>query len=120
MALKGSAIRNTVLAKLMPLLWHGLVDEAIKYLHSVPDTQIKNPEEIGHLISYLTRNRPMIPAYAVRRELGLRHSSNRGEKSNDLIVAERQKHNGMSWSKDGSVALASVTRTSDSLEKMDI
>ena len=109
MALKGSAIRHTVLAKLMPLLWHGLVDEAIKYLHSLPDTQIKNPEEIGHLISYLTRNRPMIPAYAVRRELGLRNSSNRGEKSNDLIVAERQKHNGMSWSKDGSVALASVT-----------
>lgn len=108
-ALKGRAIRNTVLEKLMPLLWHGLVDEAIKYMHSLPETQIKNPEEIGHLISYLTRNRPMIPAYAVRRELGLRNSSNRGEKSNDLIVAERQKHNGMSWSKCGSVALASVT-----------
>jgi len=28
---------------------------------------------------------------------------------NDLIVSERQKHNGMSWSKQGSVALASVT-----------
>jgi hypothetical protein len=28
---------------------------------------------------------------------------------NDLIVSERQKHNGMSWSKPGSVALASVT-----------
>jgi len=109
MALKGRAIRNTVLEKLMPLLWHGLVDEAIKYMHSLPETQIKNPEEIGHLISYLTRNRPMIPAYAVRRELGRRNSSNRGEKSNDLIVAERQKHNGMSWSKCGSVALASVT-----------
>ncbi|MDI6795258.1 MAG: hypothetical protein QME81_20750 [bacterium] len=27
---------------------------------------------------------------------------------NDLLVSERQKHNGMSWSKDGSVALASV------------
>ena len=51
----------------------------------------------------------MIPAYAVRRELGLRNSSNRGEKSNDLIVSERQKHNGMSWSNSGSVALASVT-----------
>jgi len=59
---------NTVLAKLMPLLWHGLVDEAIKSLHSLPDTQSKNPEDIGHLISYVTRNRPMIPAYAVRRE----------------------------------------------------
>ncbi len=51
----------------------------------------------------------MIPVYAVRRELGLRHSSNRGEKANDLLVAARQKHNGMSWSKSGSVALASVT-----------
>ncbi len=109
MALKGRAIRNAVLEKLMPLLWHGLVEEAIKYIHSLPETQIKNPEEIGHLISYLTRNRPMIPAYAVRRELGLRNSSNRVEKSNDLIVAERQKHNGMSWSKCGSVGLASVT-----------
>ena len=28
---------------------------------------------------------------------------------NDLVVAERQKHNGMSWSKEGSVALASIT-----------
>jgi len=28
---------------------------------------------------------------------------------NDLIVSERQKHNGMSWSKRGSVALASIT-----------
>ena len=28
---------------------------------------------------------------------------------NDLIVSNRQKHNGMSWSKDGSIALASIT-----------
>ncbi len=28
---------------------------------------------------------------------------------NDLVVSERQKHNGMSWSKPGSVALASLT-----------
>jgi len=32
-----------------------------------------------------------------------------GEKMNDLIISERQKHNGMSWSKQGYVALASVT-----------
>ncbi|MEW6619217.1 MAG: hypothetical protein AB1422_07760 [bacterium] len=35
-------------------------------------------------------------------------SSNRGEKANDLAVADRQKHNGMRWSKKGSSALASV------------
>lgn len=68
MALQGRAMRHMGREKLMPLLWHGLVDEAIKSLQSVPDTQIKNPEEIGHLSSSLTRNRPMIPAYAVRRE----------------------------------------------------
>lgn len=36
-------------------------------------------------------------------------SSSIGEKMNDLLVSERQQHNGMSWSKDGSVALASIT-----------
>ena len=28
---------------------------------------------------------------------------------NDLLVSNRQKNNGMSWSKKGSVALASIT-----------
>ena len=109
MAVKGREICNAVLEELRPFLWHGLVDQAIQYLKSVPETQIKNTEAIKHLISYLERNRPMIPAYALRSELGLRNSSNRGEKSNDLIVAERQKHKGMSWSTSGSVGLASVS-----------
>ncbi len=109
MALKGRDIRNTVLEKLLPLLWHGLVDQAINYLQSLSESQIKNEKERSHLIGYLEKNRPMIPAYVIRSELGLRNSSNRGEKSNDLIVADRQKHNGMSWSNSGSVALASVT-----------
>ena len=93
----------------MPLLWHGLVDQAIDYLSHIAADQIKNDDELKHLMSYLERNRGMIPVYAVRRELGLRNSSNRGEKANDLLVAARQKHNGMSWSKTGSVALAYVT-----------
>jgi len=109
MALKGSKIRNTVLSKLMPLLWHGLVDEAISYLKELPQELIKNQKEIQSLLDYLEKNRPMIPAYAIRKRLGLRNSSNRGEKANDLLVAERQKHNGTAWSKPGSVALASLT-----------
>ena len=94
---------------MMPLLWHGLVDQAVIYLKSLPESEIKNEEERLHLINYLTKNRPMIPVYAVRKALGLRNSSNRVEKANDLIVADRQKHNGMSWSKSGSMSLASVT-----------
>src|SRR5712691_4699939 len=81
MALKGSKIRHAVLGKLMPLLWYGLVDQAIGYLSNIPEDQIKNPDEVIHLMTYLGKNRPMIPVYAVRRELGLRNSSNRGEKA---------------------------------------
>ena len=109
MAVRGKEIRNTVLEKLLPLLWHGLGDHAITYLKNLPAAQIKNEQERSHLIEYFAKNRLMIPAYAVRSELGLRNSSNRGEKANDLLVAARQKHNGMSWSPSGSLALASVT-----------
>lgn len=109
MAMKGTEIRKKILENLTPLLWHGLVDQAVIYLESLPESEIKNDEARIDLITYLTRNRPMIPVYAVRKRLGLRNSSNRGEKANDLMVANRQKHKGMSWSKSGSVALASVT-----------
>jgi len=61
------------------------------------------------MIQYWARHQGEIPAYAVRHALGLRHSSNIGEKPNDLVVSARQKPTGMSWSKKGSVGLASVT-----------
>jgi len=45
----------------------------------------------------------------MRHKLGLRISSNRVEKANDIVVATRQKNNGMSWSMSGSGALAAIT-----------
>jgi len=109
MALKGRVIRNALLDELFPFLWHGCVDRAIALLQSVDSTQIKNQKALADLIGYLERNRPYIPCYSVRKRLGLWNSSNRGEKANDLVVSDRQKHNGMSWSKPGSAALAAVT-----------
>jgi hypothetical protein len=41
--------------------------------------------------------------------LGLRNSSDLVEKANDLVMAKRQKHDVMAWSKEGSVGLASVS-----------
>jgi hypothetical protein len=70
---------------------------------------VKDEKALSDLIGYLERNRPYIPCYSVWKQLGLPNSSNRGEKANDLVVSARQKHNGMSWSKPGSVALAAVT-----------
>ena len=93
----------------MPLLWNGLTDDAIKYLESLDNKLIKDQCHILKLIEYLKRNYNYIPCYSVRKKLGLRNSSNLGEKMNDLIISERQKHNGMSWSKDGSICLAGLT-----------
>ncbi len=109
LALMGRQVRNTLLEQLLPCLWNGCVDRAIAVLKSVEPGQVKNQKAFADLIAYLERNRPYIPCYSVRKRLGLRNSSNTGEKANDLVVSERQKHNGMSWSKPGSVALAAVT-----------
>jgi hypothetical protein len=108
-ALKGREIRNSLLEELLPCLWHGCVDRAIARLQAVEPFHIKDEKALSDLIGYLERNRPYIPCYSVRKQLGLPNSSNRGEKANDLVVSARQKHNGMSWSKPGSVALAAVT-----------
>jgi hypothetical protein len=109
MAMKGRHIRNDVLARLMYLLWYGMVDKAIEYLSNLSEGSIKDKSALARLINYIERNRSYIPCYGVRKKLGLRNSSNRGEKSNDLIVSYRQKHNGMSWSKSGSVSLATLS-----------
>ncbi|MCD4719090.1 MAG: hypothetical protein K8S13_04425 [Desulfobacula sp.] len=109
MAMKGRIIRNQVLDKLMPLLWHGLTQQGIELLKQTSSDLVKNVDVMQKLIGYLERNTSIIPCYATRKELGLCNSSAIGEKMNDLVVAERQKHNGMSWSKNGSVALASIT-----------
>ena len=109
MAMQGRVVRNDVLERLLPILWHGLTDKAIIFLEEMDPHQIKNQSHVEKLVQYLHRNKPYIPCYAIRKQLGLRNSSNIGEKMNDLIVSDRQKHNGMSWSKPGSVALASIT-----------
>jgi hypothetical protein len=109
MAMKGYKIRNELLEQLRPLIWHGMTDMAIVLIKNIEMSSIKDMKSIEKLIAYFERNKPYIPNYAARKELGLCNSSAIGEKMNDLVVSERQKHNGMSWSKDGSVTLATIT-----------
>ena len=103
------AYRNEMLQKTMPLLWRGDVDGAVTMLKSIDTGMVKNSGSLSYLTRYLERVRASIPNYMLRAALGLRNSSNRGEKANDLIVSNRQKHNGMSWSDAGSTTLASVS-----------
>lgn len=109
LTLRGAKIRNAILDQLLPLLWLGQIDKAILYLNTISADQLKSGQTVERLIGYFERNRACIPCYALRKQLGLRNSSNKGEKANDLCVATRQKHNGMSWSLDGSASLATIT-----------
>jgi hypothetical protein len=109
MAMKGKQVRKKVLEHILALLWRGKIDLAITYLKGLNEDDLKNPEEIKLLIGYFERNRSFIPCYALRQKLGLRVSSNPVEKANNLVVSDRQKHNGMSWSAYGSTGLATVT-----------
>lgn len=63
---------------------------------------------VNNLLGYFQKKSAAITCYALRAKLGLRNSSNPVEKANDLVVAGRQKHNGMAWSPEGSGALAAL------------
>ena len=109
MSVKGKEKRNEILQKLLRILWAGNVDEAIACLRNLNEDILRPKNKIDDLCQYLVKHREHIPPYALRAELGLRNSSNRVEKANDLCVAQRQKHNGMSWSSSGSGALAQIS-----------
>lgn len=104
----GKKIRNEILQKLLRILWTGNVDNAIDYLNSLQESFLRPQNRIQDLCAYFEKNRVCIPCYALRNGFHLKNSSNRVEKANDLVVAHRQKHNGMSWSVSGSGAIAQI------------
>jgi hypothetical protein len=109
MAINGKQVKQQLLSELLAWLWLGKVERAMKVLRDLSQETIKNQKELDNLVNYLDRNQACIPCYALRKKLGLRISSNPVEKANDLLVSNRQKHNGMSWSADGSTSLATLT-----------
>ncbi len=110
MALKGPKdARHDIRAALDQKLWAGNFDDAANYIRNLDGKYVKNEYKLNEAIAYLDRKKEFSCCYALRKELGYRNSSNPAEKANDLIVANRQKHNGMSWSYDGSGSLASIT-----------
>ena len=112
MGVKGAKDEKQRIKKeLAAILWTGRHQNAISYLESLKKSQVKNSVKIEELKDYIRRKSPNLTCYALRHELNLRISSNRVEKANDLVVATRQKHNGMSWSRNGSGALAVITAT---------
>ena len=109
MAINGKQVKNQLLTELLAWLWLGKVERAVQLLREVSEETIKKRKELENLITYFERNRSCLPCSALRKKLGLRLSSNQVEKANDVVVSNRQKHNGMSWSADGSTSLPTLT-----------
>ena len=99
--------RRTFAKQLLQKLWNGKVDEAIELLQS-GRPRVRNWARVEELIAYLQKRRAYIPDYEQRRRSGLWIASTRVEKFNDWAVSARCKHQGMSWSPEGVLALAAL------------
>ena len=83
------------------------VDSAIELLKGALEW-VRNPAAVEELIAYLEKRRAYIPDYQQRQRAGLWIASTRVEKYNDWAVSARCKHQGMSWSPQGVLALAAL------------
>jgi hypothetical protein len=104
----GPKDRRRVLEKaLLGQLWEGNVDAAVELLQGALGW-VRNPTAVEDLINYLEKRRGYIPDYQQRQRAGLWIASTRVEKFNDWAVSGRCKHQGMSWSPQGVLALAAL------------
>jgi hypothetical protein len=93
--------------ELLGQLWEGKMDEALELLKGALEW-VRNPAAVEELIAYLEKRRAYIPNYQERQQAGLWIASTRVEKYNDWAVSARCKHQGMSWSPQGVLALAAL------------
>jgi hypothetical protein len=61
--------------------------------------QVKDIDSLEGLLKYLSDRRAYLPNYKQRRAQRQYIGSTHAEKANDLLVARRQKHQGMHWPK---------------------
>jgi Uncharacterised protein family (UPF0236) len=91
--------------ELLSRLWKGEVEAAIGLLRGALEW-VRDPSSVEELIGYLEKRQAYIPDYEQRQRAGLWIASTRVEKYNDWVVSARCKHQGMSWSPEGVLALA--------------
>jgi hypothetical protein len=103
----GRTAKRELLGLLLKHLWRGQVQETLDILEEYRP-QAKNLAKLDELLQYLQKRQAFIPNYRQRRAHQQYIGSAHVEKGNDLIVARRQKHQGMHWSEQTSDALAAL------------
>ena len=83
------------------------MEAAIELLRGASEW-VRTPTSVEDLIGYLEKRRAYIPDYEQRQRAGLWIASTRVEKHNDWAVSGLCKHQGMSWSPPGVLALAAL------------
>ena len=107
MIAKGREAKDTLLSSLKRKLWYGKVSDSLSLLEAYRP-QTKNEKRLYELIGYLRKHEAEIPDYNERRIHCQFNGSGHVEKANDLLVARRQKHQGMHWSLETSDSLCAL------------
>jgi hypothetical protein len=107
MLCRGRKAKAALMGRIIPLLWRGQVDDALVQLESYRP-ECRNPDRLDELVNYLAARKPYILNYKERRANRIYIGSGHAEKANDLIVARRQKHQGMHWNETTAAGLAAL------------
>jgi hypothetical protein len=107
MICRGRKAKQELVQPLLKNLWRGQVQAALDILEAYRP-QAKNLEKLDELIKYFQTRRAYIPNYHEHRLQRHYIGSAHVEKGNDLLVARRQKNQGMHWSKNTSNSLAAL------------
>ena len=104
---RGRVAKKALLGILMYRLWRGQLDEALALLEAYRP-QAKDTDSLETLIKYLRDRHAYLPNYKARRAQRQYIGSAHAEKACDLLVARRQKHQGMHWREASSDGLAAL------------
>lgn len=107
MACRGRKAKVALLRPIYRHLWQGEVAAAVALLEAYRP-EARNLDRLEEWITYLRERTPYIPNYRERRRTCQYIGSGAVEKVNDLLVARRQKGEGMRWQESTSDALAAL------------
>jgi mRNA-degrading endonuclease YafQ of YafQ-DinJ toxin-antitoxin module len=107
MICRGQKAKQELVNQLLKHLWRGQVQETLDILEEYRP-QTKNVEKLDMLINYIKARRAHIPNYHEHRLQRHYIGSAHVEKGNDLLVARRQKNQGMHWRMKTSDALTAL------------
>ena len=107
MICRGKKAKQELMTLLLKYLWRGQTQDVLDILEEYR-SHAKNIEKLDELIKYFNTRRAYIPNYQEQRLQRHYIGSAHVEKGNDLLVARRQKNQGMHWSEQTSDALAAL------------